>query len=76
MDDPGRRRVIRRLAQGSKLWKGIHVYLAEAQTPVLGGDRKMGVLELIGRTSMKAAKKQHFYFDTLRERGGPFGQGR
>jgi uncharacterized membrane protein len=40
MDDPGRRRVIRRLAQGSKLWKGIHVYLAEAQTPVLGGDRK------------------------------------
>jgi len=55
MDDPGRRRVIRRLAQGSQLWKGIHVYLAVAQTPVLGGDRKMGVLELIGRTSMKAA---------------------
>jgi hypothetical protein len=48
MDDPGRRGFIRRLLQGSKLWKGIHMCLAEAQTSVLGDGRKMGLLESIG----------------------------
>jgi len=46
--NPRRPGSIYRLLPGSKQWKGIDVYLAGTQTPVLGDGRKLGVLELIG----------------------------